>query len=138
MAIEDVRGGVPADAGVAELVRRASDDMSRLVRAELQLAKVELTGKARNAGVGAGMLGAAAVFAVYAVGVLLAAAVIGLASVLAPWLSALLIGMALLVVAGATAAIGLGRMKRAAPPVPTETIHSVQADIDAVKAGVHR
>jgi hypothetical protein len=139
MAFEEIDTvSVPADAGVAELVHRASDDVSRLVRAELQLAKMELTGKARSASTGAAMLGSATVVALYGLGLLLAAATIGLATVMPAWLSATLLGLVLLAIAGATAMLGLSRMKRAAPPVPTEAIHSMRADIDAVKAGVHR
>jgi hypothetical protein len=140
MAIAELRdrSGPSADASVAELIRRASDDVSRLVRDELQLARVELTTKARNAGVGAGLIGAGVGLAWYGVGVLIAAAVLGLAVVLPAWLAALLVGVVLLLVAGTTALVGRGRLQRAVPPVPVEAMNSVRADVDRIKAGARR
>jgi uncharacterized membrane protein YqjE len=128
----------PADASVADLVRRASEDMSRLVRAELALAKVELTGKARNAGVGAGLLGTAAVTAAYGLGVLVIAATVALALVWPAWLAALVMGVVLLAVAWFMSKVGVSRIKRAAPPAPLEAMQSVQADAETVKAAMQR
>ena len=46
---------------VGELVRQASEHVSTLVRGEIELAKAELSGTVKRAGVGGGMLGAAGV-----------------------------------------------------------------------------
>ena len=45
---------------VGELVRQASEHVSTLVRGEIELAKTELTGSVKRAGIGGGMLAAAA------------------------------------------------------------------------------
>jgi len=140
MAVVELRdqSGPAAEAGVAELIRRASDDVSRLVRGELELAKVELTAKARNAGLGAGLIGGGVGLAWYGVGVLIAAAVLGLAVALPAWLAALLVGVALLLIAGALAMVGRSRLQRAVPPVPVEAMNSVRADVDRIRAGARR
>jgi hypothetical protein len=125
-----------AEQSTAELVQRASEQLSRLVREELQLARVELASKGRSAGIGAGLFGGAGIFIVYGTGALVAAAILGLAQVLAGWLAALVVGAALFLAAGVLALVGRGQVKRAVPPVPERAVRSVRADIDAVAAAV--
>ena len=62
----------------AELVRQAGEQISRLVRDELALAKAELAEKGKRAGVGVGLFGGRGVVALYGVAALLAAVVLGL------------------------------------------------------------
>ena len=45
---------------VGELVRRASENVSTLIRAEIELAKAELSTTVKRAGVGGGLIAAAA------------------------------------------------------------------------------
>lgn len=125
-----------AEQSTAELVQRATEQLSQLVREELQLARVELAKKGRSAGIGAGLLGGAGVFTVYGTGALVAAAILGLAQVFAGWLAALVVGAALVAAAGLMALIGRGQLKRAVPPVPERAVRSVREDIDAVAAAV--
>src|SRR5262245_43774214 len=131
-----------ADRSTADLVKLAAEQVSRLVRDELRLAQTELAEKGKRAGIGVGMFGAAGVVSLYGVGALIAAAILGLATVLPGWLSAILIGAALLLVAGLIALVGRGQVKKAVPPAPTEAVRNVKADIDtisgAVKDGRHR
>jgi len=72
----------PADASVRELVERLSTQVSALVRDEMALATAELKRKGTQAGIGVGIGGAGAVVALLGLGVLAAAAVLGLATVL--------------------------------------------------------
>jgi hypothetical protein len=58
--------------------------------------------------------------------------------VLAPWLSALVVGVALLAVAGIAALVGKSRLQQATPPVPQEAVQSVKADVDEIKERAHR
>lgn len=131
-----------ADRSTAELVKLAAEQISTLVRDELQLARVELTQKGKRAGLGVGMFGGAGIIALYGVGALLAAAIIGLAVVMPAWLSALIIGAVLLAVAGALALLGRGQVRKAVPPMPQGAVESVKADIDtithSVRNGGHR
>lgn len=121
------------DAGVGELVGQMSEQVSRLVRDELQLAQVELKAKGKKAGVGIGLFGGAGIIAAYGLGVLIAAAVLGLATVLDAWLSALIIGVVVLAIAGIAALIGKKQVTQATPPLPAEAIDGAKQDVEALK-----
>lgn len=121
------------DPATGELVARLSQDVTQLVKDELRLAQLEVTGKARKAGVGVGMVGAAGLLALYGLGVLLASAVLALALVLDAWLAALLVGVALLLAAGVVAMVGRSRVTDAAPPTPDRAVTNVKRDVDAVR-----
>ncbi|MEU6430945.1 phage holin family protein [Microbispora sp. NPDC046973] len=121
-----------------ELVRRLSEDVSRLIRDELRLARLEMTRKGKRAGMGAGLLGAAGVIAFYGGGALVATAILALALVLPAWASALIIGVALLALAGLLALVGKEQVSRAAPPTPDEAMRSLKADIDVMKESARR
>jgi Putative Actinobacterial Holin-X, holin superfamily III len=122
----------------AELVKQLSEQVSVLVRDELKLAQLEMTRKGKQAGVGAGMLGGGGLIALYGVGCLIACVILALNLVLAAWLSALIVGVALLVVAGAAALLGKSRLQQAAPPVPAETVDSVKTDVEEIKQRARR
>jgi hypothetical protein len=131
-----------SDRSTADLVKLAAEQVSRLVRDELRLAQTELAEKGKRAGIGIGLFGGAGAVSFYGVGVLIAAAILGLATVVPAWLSALIIGVALFLLAGLMALLGRGQVKKAVPPSPTEAVRNVKADIDtisgAVKDGRHR
>ena len=120
-------------ASTGELVQRLSTQLSELVRRELDLARAELTAKGKRAGEGAGLAGAGAVVALFGAGALIAAAIAGLATVLPVWLSALIVGVVLLLVAGVLALVGRGRLRQAAPPVPEQAVRGVQEDVAVIK-----
>jgi dipeptide/tripeptide permease len=67
------------------------------------------------------------------VGALVAAAILGLATAIAGWLSALIVAVVLFAVAGVLALTGKQRVQQATPPAPEEAIESVQTDIQEVK-----
>ncbi len=123
------------DPSTGELVSRLSSEISQLVRDELQLAQVEVTGKAKQAGIGAGMFGAAGVLALYGVGVLIATAILALALAIDAWLAALIVGLVLLAAAGVAALLGKKRVSAAAPPVPQRTVANVREDVDTLRHG---
>jgi len=126
------------ESSTGELVSRLSSELSQLVRDELRLAQVEVTGKAKKAGLGAGMFGAAGLLALYGVGALIATAILALALAIDAWLAALIVGVVLLVAAGVAATLGKKRVQEAAPPVPSRAVDSVKRDIDTVRhAGDH-
>lgn len=127
-----------SEQSTADLVRQASEQISRLVRDELQLARAELAEKGRHAGFGLGMFGGAAVTLYYAMLALLVAAGLALAYVIPGWAAALVVGAALLVIAGIEALAGRGQLKRSAPMVPKRSMDSVRGDIDSVKSAVEK
>jgi Flp pilus assembly protein TadB len=121
-----------------ELVKDLSEQISRLVRDELRLAQVEMTRKGKQAGLGVGIFAGGGVFAWFGLACLIACAVIAIAGVIAAWLAALIVGVALLLLAAIAALVGRGRLKKATPPVPGETIGSVKADVEELKERAHR
>ena len=125
-----------AEPSTAELVQRASEQISRLVRDELALAKAELTEKGKHAGIGIGLFGGSGVIALYGVGAAIATVIIALAIVLPLWLAALIVTVGLFLLAGLLALVGRMQVKRAVPVMPTEAKDSIQADIDTVSAAV--
>jgi lipopolysaccharide export LptBFGC system permease protein LptF len=122
----------------AELVKELSEQVSVLVRDELKLAQLEMTRKGKRAGIGIGMLGGSGLAALYGLGCLIACVILAISGVLAAWLAALIVGAVLLAVAGVAALIGKGRLQRATPPVPEETVSSVKADVEEIKERARR
>jgi MFS family permease len=122
----------------AELVRQAAEQISRLVRDELALAKAEMAEKGKRAGVGVGLFGGGGVAALYGVGALLAAVVLGLAEAMPGWLAALIVAVVLFAVAGVLALLGRGQVSKATPPIPEQAVRSMKADIDEVKERAQR
>ena len=121
-----------------ELISQLSTQLSTLVRDELRLAQLEVTGKAKKAGLGAELFGAAGIFAWFGVGALVAAAILGLATALDAWLAAIIVGVALFVIAGAAALVGKKEVSQGTPPLPAEAIDGVKTDVRTVKEAAHR
>jgi membrane protein len=121
------------DQSLGELVQQLSHQTATLVRQELRLATVELQEKGKRAGIGAGMFGGAGVVALYGVGALVAAAVIGIGTLLEPWLAAVIVGVVLLAVAGILALSAKKQVNRATPPLPERALESTRRDVEEVK-----
>lgn len=121
------------DRSATELVKQVSEQTQRLIRQELALAKLEVVGKVKHAGIGAGMLAGAGIVVLFAVGTLVAALVLALATAVAGWLAALLVATALLLGAGLLALVGRNQLARAAPPTPDQAIEGVKTDIEEVR-----
>jgi hypothetical protein len=95
-----------------ELVRQLSEQVSVLVHDELKLARLEMTRKGKQAGLGVGMLGAGGLTALY-------------------------VGVVLLAVSAAAAQLGKGRLQKAIPPVPDQAVGSLKADVEEIKQRTH-
>ena len=101
-----------------ELVKMMSEQVSVLIRDELKLARLEMAGKGKQAALGAGMF--------------------GVSGVVAAWLAALIVGVALLAAAGGAALLGRRRLRQAVPPVPEQAVAGAKADVGEVRERVHR
>src|SRR5919197_3866592 len=106
------------------------------MRQELELAKVELTAKGKQAGIGAGMFGGAGLLALYGLGALTAAAILALATAMAGWLAAIIVAAVWFAIAGVLALVGKGHTQRAVPPVPEQTVETVKEDVRFTKQHV--
>jgi uncharacterized membrane protein YqjE len=124
------------DQSTSELVQRASEQITRLVRDEIALAKVELTEKGKHAGIGVGLFGGGGVLALYGVGALIATLIIVFDLFLPLWLAALIVAVVLFAIAGILALLGKKQVTKATPPEPAASVASVKADVDEVKHAV--
>jgi MFS family permease len=123
-----------SESSIAELVKQLSEQTSRLARQEVELAKAELAVKGKRAGQGAGMLGGAGLFGLYALGALTAAAILGLATAVAGWLAALIVAAVYGAIAGVLALTGRSKVTAATPPVPEQATESVKEDVRWAKS----
>lgn len=118
---------------LGELITALPRLLIELLKAELAHLREEFAEKAKYAGIGIGLFVVAAAFVFFALGVLVAAAILGLAVVLPGWAAALIVFGALLIIAAVLVLIGVSSLKRMNGVAPTETIASVKTDIDALK-----
>lgn len=123
----------PPQRSLGQLVSDLSEQTSRLVRAEIALAKTEIAERAKILGAGAGMLVAAGVLALYLLAAVLMTLVIVLDLWLPLWLAALIVTVLLLLVVVILGLLGVKALKKASPPAPQAAIASVQDDIAALK-----
>jgi uncharacterized membrane protein YqjE len=121
-----------------ELVKKVTEQVSVLVRDELKLAQLEMTGKAKQAGQGMGLMGGGGIVALYGVACLIACVIIAISHTLQAWLSALIVGVALLAAAAVLALLGRGHVKKATPPMPTQAVDSVKTDVAEIRERAHR
>jgi hypothetical protein len=127
-----------SDDSVGELVSRASQQISQLVREEMRLAQAEMTQKGKRFGLGGGLFGGAGIVAFVAFLAFAAAAIAAIALALPGWAAALIVAGGLLVIAGLLALLGKTEIGRATPAVPKKTIASVRSDVAEVKARARR
>jgi hypothetical protein len=126
------------DASASELVKQLSEQTSRLVQQEMELAKAELSEKGKQAGIGAGLFGGAGVFGLYALGSFTAAAIAALGLAMDTWLAALIVAVIWAAVAGVMALLGRTRMQKSAPPIPEQSVESVKEDVQWTKTSAQR
>jgi MFS family permease len=132
-SIEPDNHADPRERPIGELVKELADQTSTLVHKEIELAKAEVAQKGREAGKGAGMLGAAAVVGLLAAGALTAFLIMLLDGALANWLAALIVAVAFAAIAGVLALMGKKRLQAATPPVPEQTVETVKEDVEWAK-----
>ena len=118
---------------LGELIGLMTQDLSRLTRQEIQLAKVELHEEVKLAGAAAAMLAAAAATALVAAIVVAMA----LAWLLDQWMPRAVAFLLVAVVLGAAAAVMAARGRRDLKqinPVPEQTMDTLKEDLAWAKA----
>lgn len=118
---------------LAQLVSDLPQLIVRLLKAELDHLKAEFAEKAKYAGVGMGLIAVAALLLFYALGTLIAAAILGIAVALPAWAAALIVFGGLVVIGVILALIGIRSFKKMDGVAPTQTIESIKEDADALK-----
>jgi hypothetical protein len=118
--------------GAAKLV---ADRARSIVRLELQLAAAEVKRKAAALGVGIALLVGAAVFGLFALAFALATVAAAIATAVSTWLALLIVTGGLFLLVGVLAAVGIGAIRKGAPPVPEQAIAEAKLTAEAVKNG---
>ncbi len=116
-----------AERSITTLLSDLASETILLIRQELALLKAELHEKFSRVGQGMTALGAGALIAYSGWLVLLAAAVLGLATVLPAWLAALIVALVALAIGGALIFIGKSRFD-ADSLMPRRTLRSLRED----------
>ena len=135
------RGAGSAQPTLGELIARISENISALVRGEIDLAKVKGQRMAKEMKPAVVMLGAAGVLALFTFGLLLGSLTVGLSHVMPLWAAFLVVALALIVIAVPLALIGIKRLKaaKAEAPAPQEGLReSVTLVKDAIASGRER
>jgi uncharacterized membrane protein YqjE len=122
------------DQGFGDLVRELSGQLSTLVRQEVELAKTELTEKGKKAGIGAGVLGGAAIAALLTLGTLTALLILALDTAMPAWAAALIVMLIWAAVAAALALIGRSKLREVGKPMPEKTVETVKEDVQWLKS----
>ncbi|MEV5802833.1 phage holin family protein [Streptomyces collinus] len=123
---------------MGELVQRASQQLSELVRGELRLAQAEMKEKGKRYGKGGGLFGGAGLVGFLMLQALVATVIAALAEALPVWAAGLIVTAVLGLVAAVMALTGKKEVSQAAPPAPEETIENVKADVAEIKESAHR
>jgi hypothetical protein len=121
-----------SETSVGELIGNISDDLSRLFRQEVELAKAELKQEASKAGKAAGMLGGAGFAGYLAVVLLSFALVFGLANVMDAGWAALIVAV-LWAIVGAVLYAGGRKKLKDVDPMPRRTVDTIKEDAQWMK-----
>lgn len=126
-------GELPRDKPVSGLISDGLQQLSRLVRNEMALARAEVTNKARQLARGGAMVVAAAAFALPSLTMLmLALAALFIELGLSPSLSCLFTALIGFAITAVLARVGLHRLKAEAL-VPNRTINQLHRDATTMK-----
>ena len=126
-------GGDLRERPIGELFSKLSNELSTLIRQEMELARAELTEKGKQAGKGAGLFGGAATVALLGAGAITAGIVLLLALIIPDWLAAIVVGLVYVGVAALLGLKGRDEIQQATPPVPEQTVDTVKEDVQWAK-----
>ncbi|MEV7739685.1 phage holin family protein [Streptomyces sp. NPDC088921] len=132
------RPGSSAQEPVGDLVQRASQQLSQLVRDEMRLAQAEMTEKGKRFGKGGGLFGGAGLMGVLTLQALVATVIAALSLVMDVWVAALIVTGVLAAVTALMAALGKQQVSKASPPTPERTVDSVKTDVAEIKERAQR
>jgi len=117
----------PQERSVGELFTELANETSVLIRQEVKLATTEMTQKAQYAARQAAFIGAGALLGVVSLLTLIAALVLGLGTLIALWISALIVGAVVGVIAYVLVQKGVTAL-RELNLLPKQTIQSLKED----------
>ncbi|MBK4151855.1 phage holin family protein [Corynebacterium macginleyi] len=108
-----------SETSIGRLVSNATEQMSQLVRSEVELAKTELAQSAKKGGIGVGFFGAAGIIALYSSFFFFFFLAELLALWLDRWAAFLIVFLVMIVAAAALALLGVKNVKKVKAPQKT-------------------
>jgi hypothetical protein len=117
-----------SDASVGELVKDVAENLTTLVRQEIELAKIETKAEVAKASKAGGAFGGAGLAGWIAIVFLSLAAMFGLGAAMPLGWAALIVGVVWAVVGGALAMYGRTKIRQV-NPVPERTVETVKEDV---------
>lgn len=117
---------------IGALVHDALEDVSTLVRSEIQLAKTEITADVKKGGQGAAFFAVAGVLAVFGLTFLFHTIARAIAVWLPVWAGYLIVTVVLFIVAATLALVGKGRISKVKGK-PERTIATSKETVEVVK-----
>jgi uncharacterized membrane protein len=122
---------------LGELFSELATETGTLVRKEVELAKVEMTAKAKSAGRDAALVAAGGSVAMLGVMALLAALILALSTLIPLWVAALLVGAVVTGAGGALVVSGI-RAFKGMTVAPRETMQTLEENKRWLKEQVSR
>jgi hypothetical protein len=123
--------------GLGAAAKLVSERASSIVRLELQLAAAELKKKVVALGLGVALLIGAGFVALFGIGFAFLTAAAALATVVSTWLALLIVTGALFLLVAVLALLGIGRLRKGTPLVPTQAIEEAKLTTEALRNGKH-
>ncbi|MDO5050073.1 MAG: phage holin family protein [Actinomycetaceae bacterium] len=120
---------------IGELFGELSNQISTLIRGEIELTKVKATALAKKAGAGGGMLAVAGVFALYLLGWVFHTIELALATSMADWAASLITAGILLLIVIILAAVGAILLKKGMKDKPEPQVN-MKLNVAAAKKGL--
>jgi len=122
------------NASLGSAAKEVAEHASALVRLEIELAKLEVSRKAAELGIGIGLGTGAAVVAIYGVGFLFATIAAVIAIWLDLWISLLIVTLVLFVVTAILGLLAVKKIQRGTPPVPEQAIEEARITTEVLKS----
>jgi hypothetical protein len=119
--------------GVGAAAKHVAEHASSLVRLELRLALLEIKKKVAALGLGIALLLGAAIFALFLLAFTLATITALIALALPVWAALLIMTGVVLGAAATLGLVGLGAVKKGAPPVPEQAIREAKLTTEAIR-----
>jgi len=128
----DIDLAADREPSLGELISRTTADLGQLLRDEIDLAKVEIKEEVRTAGRAGAFIGAGALLGYLALALVCFAAAWGLAEVVPEGVAFLIVGVIVAIAAGVAFLVGR-RDLSSVDPVPTQTVETIQEDVQWAK-----
>lgn len=134
VAVVETRQSRP-NTSIGELFGELSNQISALIRGEIELTKVKAASLAKKVGVGAGLLAGAGVFALYLLGWIFHTIEVALRGAMPAWGAALTVTGIILLIVLILAGIGALSVKKGMKDKPDPKVN-MKLNVEAMKKGI--